>query len=354
MSCAPGKPCHEGVKRRRALAVLGLMALIFVLLSAFSFLDSRGQATPTAIRYADFDAVEGKRIFQAYNCMGCHAIVGNGAYLGPDLTDTYERAGPAWIAAFLPSAGAWPTRMAVQLQLQNDAVAADAGVESIDAYLEKFPGAAERVARRGGQRTLMPNLPFRPGEVEKLIAFLKYTSAMNTEGWPPVPKVDGLTFPQAVPMPVALTQAVAIPAATATAGETPASPAQASGDGTSGDEAHAMAAAPATAEPVAVSPAAEIAHGEELVKQFGCTACHATTDQRLVGPGWGGLYGSTVTLADGSQATIDDWYLTESIIDPDAQIAEGFPAGMMPSFEALVDADQLAAMVAYIRSLGEK
>ena len=109
MSCKPGELCHEGVKRRRALLVLGLMALIFVALSAVSFLDSRGQAVPAAIEYAGVDAVAGKRVFQAYNCMGCHTIVGNGAYLGPDLTKLYDHTGPAWLAAFLPSAGSWPT-----------------------------------------------------------------------------------------------------------------------------------------------------------------------------------------------------------------------------------------------------
>ena len=67
MSCAPGKPCAEGVKRRRAIAVLGLMAILFFALSAFSFLDSRGQVIPSDVTYAGFDAVEGKRVFQSYN-----------------------------------------------------------------------------------------------------------------------------------------------------------------------------------------------------------------------------------------------------------------------------------------------
>lgn len=317
MSCSPGKPCHEGVKRRRALAVLGLMAVIFVALSSVSFLDSRGQAVPAAIHYAGFDVVQGKRVFQSYNCMGCHTIVGNGAYLGPDLTKLYGKAGPAWIAAFLPSAGSWPTSGAVKLQLQDKAIAAEAGVDSIEAYLEKYPGAAERISRRGGHTTLMPNLPFSRDEVGELIAFLKYTSAMNTEGWPPVPQVNGLAFPQAKPTPV---------------------PEQA-------------AAAPATASAAPVSPDTAIVRGEELAKDNGCIACHAPTTQKLVGPGWGGLYGSTVKLADGSSSVADDAYLTESILKPDAKIVEGFEAGAMPSFAEILDSDQVNDIVAYIRSL---
>ncbi|MHA6645338.1 c-type cytochrome [Mesorhizobium sp. A623] len=317
MSCSPGKPCHEGVKRRRALAVLGLMAIIFVALSSVSFLDSRGQAVPAAIHYAGFDVVQGKRVFQSYNCMGCHTIVGNGAYLGPDLTKLYDKTGPAWIAAFLPSAGSWPTSGAVKLQLQDKAVAAEAGVDSIEAYLEKYPGAAERISRRGGHTTLMPNLPFSRDEVGELIAFLKYTSAMNTEGWPPVPQVNGLAFPQAKPIPVS----------------------------------EQAAAAPATASAAPVSPGAEIVRGEELAKDNGCTACHAPTKEKLVGPGWGGLYGSTVKFADGSSSVADDAYLTESILEADAKIVEGFEAGAMPSFAEILGSDQVNDIVAYIRSL---
>jgi hypothetical protein len=59
MSCKPGELCHEGVKRRRALAVLGLMAIIFLALSAISFLDSRGQVVPSKVTYAGFDPVQG-------------------------------------------------------------------------------------------------------------------------------------------------------------------------------------------------------------------------------------------------------------------------------------------------------
>lgn len=319
MTCAPGKPCHESMKRRRALAILGLMAVIFLALSAVSFLDSRGQAVPSTINYAGFDAVEGKRVFQAYNCMGCHTIVGNGAYLGPDLTKLYDQVGPAWLEAFLPSPGSWPTSGAVRLQLQNEAIIAEAGADRIEAYLEKYPAAAERITRRGAKPTIMPNLPLSRSEIGHLVAFLKYTSKMNTEGWPPVPKVDGLAFPQATALPVTHQAALAT------------------------IEGPDFAAAGA---------ASEIAHGAELAEESGCTACHAKDRQRLVGPGWGGLYGSRTTLADGSAIVVDDAYLIRSILEPDAQIAAGFEPGAMPSFAEMLDADQVEAIAAYIRSLG--
>lgn len=321
MSCAPGQPCAEGMKRRRAMAVLGVMAILFVALSVASFIDSRGQVVPSDVKYANFDAVEGKRVFQSYNCMGCHTIVGNGGYFGPDLTKLYGKVGAAWLEAFLPSAGSWPTKGAVKLQLQNEAVAADAGVADIEAYLEKYPAANERIARRGGHATAMPNLPLTRSEVGRLIAFLKYTSEMNTEGWPPTPKVDGLTSPYAKPVPGAAQAAVSV----------------------------TKEAVVASAKPVSA-----VAQGKMLAEENGCTACHATDRERLVGPGWGGIYGAEVQLADGSTVKRDDAYLTQSILDPDARVVAGFEPGVMPSFAEMLDVDQVAAIVAYIRSLEGK
>src|SRR3546814_13268098 len=92
------------------------MAVIFIALSVVSFLPSRGQAVPIAVSYGTHDAVEGKRVFQAYNCMGCHTLLGTGAYLGPDLTDIYAHAGPAWLSALLPSAAPWPPGPGLQVR----------------------------------------------------------------------------------------------------------------------------------------------------------------------------------------------------------------------------------------------
>ncbi|MDW2982028.1 cytochrome c [Rhodanobacter sp. KK11] len=298
--------------------MLAILALIFVVLSIFSFLKSRNQVTPDTVSFGPYQAVDGKRVFQAYNCMGCHTMVGNGAYLGPDLTQEYKHAGPAWLAAFLPSAGGWPTTAAVRAQLLDPNQQADVGSDSIETYLKKFPGAAERIDRRGGGTTMMPNLPLTKDEIGQLIAYLKYTSAMNTEGWPPKVEVQG--FDRRVQLAhgtVALAQGVPAPA--------PAS------------------AAPAAADPVA--------RGAQLARDTGCVACHATDDKKLVGPGWGGLYNSTVKLADGSTVIADDAYLRESIRQPNAKIVAGYATGVMPAYEALLKDDEVNAIVAYLHSL---
>ncbi len=316
MSCGVGGSSCETPRRRGALVMLAVMTAIFIALSIFSFMKSRGQATPYTITYGKYTANEGKRVFQAYNCMGCHTMVGNGAYLGPDLTGEYKRVGPAWLAAFLPSAGGWPTTGAVRAQLLDPDQRADTGTDSIDAYLKKFPVAAVQIERRGGKTTMMPNLPLSKDEIGQLIAYLKYTSAMNTEGWPPKVEVQGLDHR------LQLAHGSAALAAAAPA-----------------------AAAP---EPTKVDPAA---YGAQLVKDNGRLACHATDDKRLVGPGWGGLYNSKVSLADGSTVSADDAYLRESILHPNAKIVAGYPASVMPAYGTLLKEDDVNAIVAYLHTL---
>ena len=313
----------EYARRRTSLLVLAFMIVVFIILSAFSFVGSRGQVTPDTVQYAgEHEAIDGKRVFQAYNCMGCHTIVGNGAYFGPDLTDTYESAGPAWIAAFLPSAGTWPTEAALRVQLANPKVAAETGITDLAAYYERFPGAKERIERRGGLDTFMPNLPFTAQEVQDLIGFLKYTSLMDTEGWPPTPKVNGLEHPMAAKSLVAVAATTAAPATTPAA---PSAPTQAAAD--------------------------TAAEGKQLAEQYGCLACHATDAASKVGPGWGGIYGTTTQLEGGGTALIDEAYLSEAITAPDAQIVAGYPKGVMPSYANVLAQGEVDAIVAYIRSL---
>src|SRR3546814_1106409 len=83
----------------------------------------------------------------------------------------------------------------------------------------------------------------------------------------------------------------------------------------------------------------------QIARDYACTSCHALDDSRLVGPGWGGLYGSHVTLADGSTAVADDAFLVESILEPDAKVAAGYVAGTMPSYASQLDGEKIEAVV---------
>jgi len=92
--------------------------------------------------------------------------------------------------------------------------------------------------------------------------------------------------------------------------------------------------------------------GEKTFTQYSCNACHAIDGNRLVGPPLNGLFGTTRILADGSTVAVDDSYLKESIINPNAKVVEGFAPGLMPaSLAASLTARQIDGLVEYIKSL---
>lgn len=89
--------------------------------------------------------------------------------------------------------------------------------------------------------------------------------------------------------------------------------------------------------------------GQQVAESQGCTSCHQVSGDDGIGPPWQGLAGAEVQLADGSVVVADDEYLTRSIVEPNAQIVEGYN-GIMP--ERALDDDQVAAIVAYLREIG--
>lgn len=54
--------------------------------------------------------INGKKIWEANNCMGCHTILGEGAYYAPELTKVYERRGEGYMKAVLTSKVPWSPR----------------------------------------------------------------------------------------------------------------------------------------------------------------------------------------------------------------------------------------------------
>lgn len=87
--------------------------------------------------------------------------------------------------------------------------------------------------------------------------------------------------------------------------------------------------------------------GQRLAESLGCLACHSIDGSKGVGPSWQGLYGETVTLADGSTVKADEGYIKDSVVNPGAKIVKGY-AAVMPAF---TPSDQeLNALIAFIKS----
>ena len=90
--------------------------------------------------------IRGKHIWDRENCMGCHTILGEGAYYAPELTRVVERRGAEWIKVFIKD----PEAM--------------------------FPG-----------RRRMVQYDFSDQEIDDTIAFLAWIGGIDTNGFPPEP-----------------------------------------------------------------------------------------------------------------------------------------------------------------------
>jgi cytochrome c oxidase subunit II len=110
---------------------------------------------------------------------------------------------------------------------------------------------------------------------------------------------------------------------------------------------------PAATQPAATQPPAGGDGDAEAGRQIAgtqCVACHSFDGSPSVGPTWQGLYGSEITLESGETVVADDEYIRQSIVDPNAQIHEGYPP-VMPSFEGTLSDEQIDNIIAFIRTL---
>jgi cytochrome c oxidase subunit 2 len=90
--------------------------------------------------------------------------------------------------------------------------------------------------------------------------------------------------------------------------------------------------------------------GAKLFQDLACSTCHLENGQGR-GPVLKGAYGKPVTLQSGQTVTVDDAYIRESVLNPQAKIVAGFQP-IMPTFQGLVTEEQLLQLIAYVKSLG--
>jgi cytochrome c oxidase subunit 2 len=93
-----------------------------------------------------------------------------------------------------------------------------------------------------------------------------------------------------------------------------------------------------------------VAHdGRQLFLKLQCSRCHSTPNAK--GPALEELYGSKVQLKGGGAEIADQQYIIESIRKPKAKVVEDWEP-IMPAYDKTqATAEELNALVAYIRSL---
>lgn len=126
-----------------AFAILVFTALVMDTVKQVPKLSQEQQITESVVL--------GKKIWENNNCVGCHTIMGEGAYYAPELANVFIRMGNGDEASFKAYLADW---MAAQPLPSPD-------------------------------RRKMPQFNLTPEEVNHLADFLIWTSRVNTQNWPP-------------------------------------------------------------------------------------------------------------------------------------------------------------------------
>ncbi len=93
------------------------------------------------------EVILGKKVWEDNNCIGCHTLLGEGAYFAPELGNVYKRFGNS--------------------------------TEAIKGFIKSRP-----VNGIPGRRS-MPQFNLSEEELNAIAEFLKYSSEIDTSNWPP-------------------------------------------------------------------------------------------------------------------------------------------------------------------------
>lgn len=91
--------------------------------------------------------------------------------------------------------------------------------------------------------------------------------------------------------------------------------------------------------------------GKALYVAKGCNGCHSLDGSRIVGPSFLKLWGRKEKTSGGQEVEADENYISESILNPNAKIVEGYPPNVMPSYAGQLGDDQIGQLIAFIKTL---
>jgi cytochrome c oxidase subunit 2 len=90
--------------------------------------------------------------------------------------------------------------------------------------------------------------------------------------------------------------------------------------------------------------------GESLFRQLGCGNCHMPQGHGRA-PDLDGLYGKRIDLSDGTSVRVDESYIRESVLYPQAKIVAGYDR-IMPTFKGLISDEGMLKLIEYVKSMG--
>lgn len=100
-------------------------------------------------------------------------------------------------------------------------------------------------------------------------------------------------------------------------------------------------------------PTEPAAWGKWLYDRVGCKGCHSLEKDKIaVGPSLAYSFGSKQKMVSGEEATVDEQYIRESILNPQAKKRAGFErASLMPTFQGKLKEDEISALTTFIKSI---
>lgn len=90
--------------------------------------------------------------------------------------------------------------------------------------------------------------------------------------------------------------------------------------------------------------------GKTLYKRRGCAQCHSIDGSQMVGPGFYKLFGQQAALDTGDTVRVDENYIRESILEPQAKARAGYRK-VMPTYQGQLKDKEIAAIIEYIKTL---
>lgn len=93
--------------------------------------------------------------------------------------------------------------------------------------------------------------------------------------------------------------------------------------------------------------------GAEIFRNY-CSACHSTDGTKLVGPTFQGLWGREALVTRDGRAwtqTVDEAYVRESILKPQAAVVQGYETVPMADFSSVLTGDELERLIEYLRGM---
>ncbi len=92
-----------------------------------------------------------------------------------------------------------------------------------------------------------------------------------------------------------------------------------------------------------------VEHGKLLYGKQGCQACHSLTGAAGVGPSFKGIWDTLQEHESGPASKVDENYVKQSILEPQAHIAKGFGPSM-PTYKGKLSDAQIDALIAFIKA----